>query len=111
MLAALDTALYLESESDTGIYNLESGSVLNLRAQIPHGRARSVEFMGSHVSRSLGSAGFDIVNLESLETPFVQQRIDSGQSVFDVAVVNSSLWLAEQPETIRRVALPDCLVD
>ena len=111
LLAALDTALYLESESDTGIYNLESGSVLNLRAQIPHGRARSVEFMGSHVIRSLGSAGFDIVNLESLETPFVQQRIDSGQSVFDVAVVNSSLWLAEQPETIRRVALPGCLVD
>ena len=63
---------------------------------------------GAWLLRSAGAAGLQLVNFESPSAPFIQTQFDYGNSVKDAVLSTGGLWLAEQPERLRRITTPVC---
>ena len=57
---------------------------------------------GAWLLRAAGTAGLQLVNFESSSAPFIQAQFDYGNSVKDAVLSTGGLWLAEQPERLRR---------
>ena len=63
---------------------------------------------GAWLLRAAGTAGLQLVNFESSSAPFIQAQFDYGNSVKDAVLGTGGLWLAEQPERLRRITTPVC---
>ena len=106
-LKVFPSGLYLESASENGFYELGQG-VLSKAAQLPHAYTHTMTQHGQWLLRSAGAAGLQIINFESPSAPFIQAEFDHGNSVKDAVLSTGGLWLAEQPERLRRVTIPTC---
>ena len=106
-LRVFPSGLYVESASENGFYNITQG-VLSRAAQLPLAYTHEMSQHGGWLLRAAGTAGLQLVNFESSSAPFIQAQFDYGNSVKDAVLSTGGLWLAEQPERLRRITTPVC---
>ena len=107
LMALTSAGLYLESSVDNGFYSTAQGS-LTKTAELPSAYTYSLVPHDNWLLRSVGSSGLQLVNVEDPVAPFVQATLDFDQTIKDVALGNGGIWIAEQPETLRRATIPAC---
>ena len=103
-LRVFPSGLYVESASRNGFYNLSQGA-LSKAAQLPQAYTYEMTQHGAWLLRSAGAAGLQLVNFES--PPHRLFRPNS--TMVTASKMQSStggLWLAEQPERLRRITTP-----